>query len=322
MTFAMHHPATWLTGYIPDLPTPFDDNGDLDLVSFRQLCERQIMAGAKALVVGETAGEDSTLTAPEHSALVRVAVRASRGRAAIIAGAGSNSTSQAIALTMLAEADGADAVLSVVPYYNKPMQSGICAHFRAIAASTRLPIILHDVPSRTVRELSDDTLLRLAKSRQFIGLRDATGDITRPSRLRSAMRPEFRLLSGDDTTAPAFLVHGGDGCISMTSNVVPDLCQRLYETCKQGEMQAARSLAIKLSHLTASLLREPTPVPLKYAHSILGLMSPRVRLPLVELDDPAKSDVAMSLKAVCSGEELPAADATSTFPLQLSSRPH
>ena len=200
----MHHPTTWLTGYIPDLPTPFDDNGDIDLASFRQLCERQTAAGARALVVGETTGEDSTLTAPEHSALVRVAVRASRGRAAIIAGAGSNSTSQAIALTTLAETDGADAVLSVVPYYNKPMQSGIHAHFRAIADSTRLPIILHDVPSRTIRELSDDTLLRLAESGQFIGLRDATGDITRPLRLRSTMRAEFRLLSGDDTTAPAF----------------------------------------------------------------------------------------------------------------------
>ena len=159
----MNHPAPWLAGYIADLPTPFDDNDEIDAAAFRQLCERQIAAGAKALVVGETTGEDSTLSPPEHSALVRIAVRASRGRAAVIAGAGSNSTSQAIELSRRAEADGADAVLSVVPYYNKPTQAGIYAHFRTIADSTRLPIILHDVPSRTVRELADDTLVRLAE---------------------------------------------------------------------------------------------------------------------------------------------------------------
>lgn len=297
----MHHPAPWLAGYIPDLPTPFDGNGEIDSAAFRRLCERQIAAGASALVVGETAGEDSTLSPPEHSALVRIAVRVSRGRAAVIAGAGSNSTSQAMELTRRAEADGADAVLSVVPYYNKPTQAGIYAHFRAIADSTRMPIVLHDVPSRTIRELADDTLLRLAESDQFIGVRDATGDVARPLRLRSLVRPDFRLLSGDDRTAPAFLVHGGDGCISVTSNIVPDLCHQLYLNCKQGELQAARHSAFRMGQLTDALLREANPAALKYALSLLGLMSPRLRLPLVELTAPSKAEVARALEIVCDG---------------------
>ncbi|MES2602996.1 MAG: 4-hydroxy-tetrahydrodipicolinate synthase [Pseudomonadota bacterium] len=296
MTYAMNHSATWLAGYIPDLPTPFDSAGELDLAVFRRLCERQIAAGATALVVGELTGEDSTLSDAEHSALIRIAVRTSRGRAAVIAGAGSNSTSAAIELSRRAEADGADAVLSVVPYYNKPTQAGLYAHFCAIAEATRLPIILHDVPSRTVRELSDDTVAQLSQSARFVGLRDATGDISRPQRLRSLIRPEFRLLSGDDATAPAFLVHGGDGCISVTSNVIPDLCQHLYRCCKDDDLQTARALAIGIGRLTAVLLREPPSASIKYALSLFGLMSPHVRLPLLELTDFAKESVAEAIR--------------------------
>jgi len=151
-------PATWLAGYIPDLPTPFDERDGIDLTAFAKLCERQIEAEVSAIVVGETAGEASTLTPAEHDSIVRAAVKIARGRVRVVAGAGSNSTSQAIELTQRAEIAGADAVLSVVPYYNKPMQAGIHAHFQAIADSTALPIILHDIPSRTIRELSDDTL--------------------------------------------------------------------------------------------------------------------------------------------------------------------
>src|ERR1700736_2684059 len=191
----------WLAGYIPDLPTPFDETGALDLAAFAKLCERQIDAGVTAIVVGETAGEASTLTPVEQDKLIRAAVEDARRRVRVIAGAGSNSTNQAIELTRRAELAGADAVLSVVPYYNKPMQAGIYAHFRAIANSTALPIILHDIPARTIRELSDDTLAKLAQSRQFIGLRDGTGDLARPMRLRSMVPLEFRLLSGDDATA-------------------------------------------------------------------------------------------------------------------------
>src|SRR5580692_5761075 len=206
------HPPIWLAGYIPDLPTPFDEAGELDLAAFARLCERQIEAEVSAIVVGETAGEAATLTPAEHDGVIRRAVGIARGRVRIIAGAGSNSTSQAIELTRRAEAAGADAVLSVVPYYNKPMQAGIFAHFQAIAASTRLPIILHDNPSRTIRELADDTLVRLAQSAQFIGLRDGAGDVLRPMRLRASLPPGFRLMSGDDAAPLAYIANGGDGC--------------------------------------------------------------------------------------------------------------
>ncbi|EKS39943.1 4-hydroxy-tetrahydrodipicolinate synthase [Afipia clevelandensis] len=297
MTYAMIHPATWLMGYIPDLPTPFDSGGELDLAAFRGLCERQIATGATALVVGEVIGEDSTLSDAEHSALTRIAVRVSRGRAAVIAGAGSNSTSAAIELSRRAEADGADAVLSVVPYYNKPTQAGLYAHFGAIAEATRLPIILHDVPSRTVRELSDDTVAQLSRSARFVGLKDATGDLFRLQRLRALVRPGFRLLSGDDATAPAFLVHGGDGCISVTSNLLPDLCQELYRCCVEDDLKTARALAVRIGRLTSALTRESPSASAKYALSLSHKMTPHVRLPLVELSDAAQIVVEEALRA-------------------------
>jgi 4-hydroxy-tetrahydrodipicolinate synthase len=289
--------ATRLAGYIPDLPTPFDESDRLDLAAFAGLCERQIAADVSAIVVGETAGEASTLTAGEHETIIRTAVEIARGRVRVIAGAGSNSTSQAIELTRRAEAAGADAVLSVVPYYTKPMQAGICAHFRAIAEQTTLPIILHDIPSRTMRELSDDTLVRLAESKQFIGLRDATGDLTRPIRLRPRLPHAFRLLSGDDATALAFMANGGDGCISMVSNVAPKLCHAIYSSCRQGRLQSARHLQSRLAPLAASLARE-CPAALKYALCLLGFMSPNTRLPIVELEDSAKVEVACAIAAV------------------------
>jgi 4-hydroxy-tetrahydrodipicolinate synthase len=296
MTYPVH-PASWLAGYIPDLPTPFDAKGELDLAAFAKLCQRQIEAGVSAIVVGETTGEASTLTPVEHDSIVRTAVDLARGRVHIIAGAGSNSTSQAIELTRRAEAAGADAVLSVVPYYNKPMQAGIHAHFRAIADSTSLSIILHDVPSRTVRELADDTLARLAKSEQFIGLRDGTGEIPRPLRLRSLLPPRFRLLSGDDVTALAFIANGGDGCISTISNIAPDLCRAIFSNCRQGRLQSARYLQSRLAPLTAALTKE-SPAALKYALCLLGLMSPNTRLPIVELGDAAKAEVASAIVGI------------------------
>jgi 4-hydroxy-tetrahydrodipicolinate synthase len=291
------HPATWLAGYIPDLPTPFDENGEVDLTAFAKLCERQIEAGVPAIVAGETAGEASTLTPVEHDTIIRAAVEIARGRVRVIAGAGSNSTSQAIELTRRAEAAGADAVLSVVPYYNKPMQAGIHAHFQAIAGSTALPIILHDIPSRTIRELSDDTLVRLAESRQFIGLRDGTGDIVRPMRLRSLLPPGFRLLSGDDATALAFIANGGDGCISTISNVAPELCRVIFSSCRQGRLQSARYLQNRLAPLTALIAKE-SPAALKFALCLLGFMSPRTRLPIVELADSAKAEVASAIAQI------------------------
>jgi 4-hydroxy-tetrahydrodipicolinate synthase len=292
--------TSWLTGYIPDLPTPFDAAGEIDLIAFAKLCERQIRAGVSAIVAGETTGEASTLTPVEHDAIVRTAVEIAKGRVRVIAGAGSNSTSQAIELTRRAEAAGADAVLSVVPYYNKPMQAGIAAHFRAIADRTRLPIILHDIPARTIRELSDDTLAQLAQSRQFIALRDGTGDLARPVRLRSMVPLGFRLLSGDDATALAFLANGGDGCVSVISNVAPELCQVIFSSCRQGRLQSARYLQSRLSRLAALLARE-NPAALKYAMCLLGLMRPDTRLPIVELAETAKAEVANALAEM--GEE-------------------
>jgi 4-hydroxy-tetrahydrodipicolinate synthase len=304
---AVGSPAVWLAGSIADLPTPFDDDGGIDLAALAGLCERQIEAGVSAIVVGETAGEAATLTPAEHERIIRTAVETARGRIRIIAGAGSNSTCQAIELTRHAEAAGADAVLSVVPYYNKPMQAGIHAHFRAIADSTALPVILHDIPSRTVRELSDDTLLRLAESRQFIGLRDATGDLARPLRLRSLLPAGFRLLSGDDATALAFLSLGGDGCISAISNVAPGLCQAIFSSCRQGRLQSARYLQHRIAPLTVALTKE-SPAALKYALSLLGLMRATTRLPIVELAEPAKAEVARAIAEIgdedlaCPGE--------------------
>src|SRR6202166_1622471 len=294
------HPALWLSGYIPALPTPSDEADNLDLAAFARLCERQIEAGVSAIVVGETTGEASPLTPAEHDCIVRAPVGVARGRARVMAGAGRNQTSQAVEITRHAEAAGADAVLSVVPYYNKPMQSGILAHFQAVAASTTLPIIRHDIPSRTMRELADDTLARLAQSSQFIGLRDATCDITRPMALRSRLAPAFRLLSGDDATALAFIANGGDGSISLISNVAPDLCQAIFSNCRQGRLQTARYLQTRLAPLTAALAKE-RPAALKYALSLLGFMSPNTRLPIVELDEAAQAEVARAVRAIRGG---------------------
>jgi 4-hydroxy-tetrahydrodipicolinate synthase len=290
-------PATWLAGYIPDLPTPFDENDRIDLTAFGKLCERQIEAGVSAIVVAETAGEASTLTSAEHDTIIRAAVDIARGRVRVIAGAGSNSTSQAIELTRRAQAAGADAVLSVAPYYNKPMQSGIRAHFQAIAEHTSLPIILHDIPSRTIRELADDTLARLAESRQFIGLRDGTGDVARPMRLSALVPPGFRLLAGDDATALAVIASGGDGCISLVSNVAPDLCRAIFMSCRKGRLQSARYLQHRLAPLTTSLSGD-SPAALKYALCLLGFMAPNTRLPMVELGDAAKAAVASAITKI------------------------
>jgi 4-hydroxy-tetrahydrodipicolinate synthase len=293
-------PANWLAGYIPDLPTPFDDSDRIDLTAFATLCERQIEAGVSAIVVCETAGEVSTLTPAEQETIIRAAVNVARGRIRVIAGAGSNSTSQAIELTRRAEAAGANAVLSVAPYYNKPMQAGIHAHFQAIAEQTTLPIILHDIPSRTIRELADETLARLAESEQFIGLRDGTGDITRPMRVRPLVPSGFRLLSGDDATALAFIANGGDGCISVISNVAPELCRVIFSSCRQGRLQTARYLQNRLGPLTASLSKE-SPAALKYALCLLGFMRQNTRLPIVELAESAKAEVASAIAEI--GEE-------------------
>lgn len=288
-----------LAGYAPALPTPFASDNSIDTSAFAQLCERQIDMGATALVVCGTTGEAPTLRPAEHHVLVRVAVDVARGRVPVIAGAGCNATAHAIELTKDAEAGGADAILSVVPYYNKPTQAGLYAHFHAIAQSTGLPIILYDVPSRTICGLADDTVTRLAEVPNIIGLKDATGDIARPARLRARLGAAFRLLSGDDATALAFVAQGGDGCISVTSNVAPGLCRSMFLACRQGQLVRAHRLAVQVVQLTEALFLETNPVPIKYALSVLGLMSPKVRLPLVELTKQSCALISAILMKLC-----------------------
>jgi 4-hydroxy-tetrahydrodipicolinate synthase len=285
-------PVSQLSGYAPALPTPFDDEGGIDGAAFEHLCDLQVGKGATALVVCGTTGEAPTLSAGEHRELIHIAVGIARGRIPVIAGAGSNSTAHAVELTRDAEGAGADAVLSVVPYYNKPTQTGLYAHFREIAGSTGLPVFLYDVPSRTVCGLADETIARLAELPRIVGLKDATGDLTRPMRLRPLVGRDFRLLSGDDATALPFLAQGGNGCISVTFNLAPGLCRNMYVGYRQGQTATAQRLAAPIVRLTAALFRETNPVALKYALSVFGLMSPRARLPLVGLSDQVRTELA------------------------------
>jgi 4-hydroxy-tetrahydrodipicolinate synthase len=294
--------TTWLSGCVPDLPTPFNEAGEVDLTAFAGLCERQIKAGVSAIVVGETTGEFTTLTSAELDAVIRTAAGVARDRVRVIAGAGSNSTSEAVERARRAELAGADAILSVVPYYNKPMQAGIDAHFRAIANSTALPVVLHDIPARTIRELADDTLLGLSESPQFIGLMDSTGDLSRPARLRPMLPGRFRLLSGDDTTALAFLASGGDGCISIAANIAPLMCQGIFSSYRQGRMRFAQHLQQRLLPL-AVLVAKENPATVKHALSLFGLMRADTRLPLSGLSDQAKATLADAITEL--GEDNP-----------------
>jgi 4-hydroxy-tetrahydrodipicolinate synthase len=294
-------PSAWFTGFIPDLPTPFDSADAIDLKVFAALCERQVAAGAPALVVCETAGEAPTVSPAEQELVIRTAVDVARGRSRIIAGAMSNATGRAVELARRAEAAGADAVMAVVPAYNKPMQEGMLAHFRTTAGATGLPVILHDVPSRTLRPLADETLLRLVESRQFVGLRDASGDITRPMRLSRLLPAGFRLLSGDDVTAFGYIASGGDGAISEVANIAPDLCRTIFSQVRQGRLQSARYLHRRLIPLIACLSTE-SPAALKYALSVLGLTSPATRLPIVPLDAAAQRKVVRAFAAIADEE--------------------
>jgi 4-hydroxy-tetrahydrodipicolinate synthase len=277
-----------LSGYAPALPTPYTEDDRIDAEAYERLCHLQILNGAAALVVGGTTGEASTLRPDEHTELIRIASAVSLGRVPVIAGAGSNATAHAIELSRGAEANGADAILSVVPYYNKPTQEGLYAHYSEIAASTGLPIILYDVPSRTVRGLADETIARLAQVPGIIGLKDATGDVGRVTRLRALVGSEFRLLSGEDATALGFFAQGGDGCISVASNVAPGLCRNMYLAWRQGNVTRARRLMLPLAQLAAVLFRETNPAPVKYALSLCSVMLPKVRLPLVEISEETR----------------------------------
>jgi 4-hydroxy-tetrahydrodipicolinate synthase len=284
-----------LSGYAPSLPTPFDDLGGIDTGAFERLCAFQVSEGATALIVCSTTGEDWSLSLEEHRELVRVAVATARG-IPVIAGANSNATSGAIELAKAAEKAGADAIIATVPYYNKPTQDGILAHFRSLASCCELPIIVSDNPSRCVSRLADETIARLAVDPQFIGIEDASGDVSRPCRLKRLIGERFRLLCGDDSCALPYLISGGDGCISVTSNIAPDLCRGMFFAYKQGQIGRAQRLAQPIAELTAVLLRETNPAPLKYALELLDLASAHVRLPLVEASLATKTELEAILR--------------------------
>lgn len=292
------HRIRTLTGFMPALPTPFARDGGIDFAAFERFCDLQIDAGATALVVCGTTGEAPTLTHVEQRDLARAAVAVASGRVPVIVGAGSNATARAIELSRDAEAAGADALLSVVPYYNKPTQAGLHAHFRTIAESCGLPIILYDVPSRTGCGLADETVARLAEWPRIIGLKDATSDVNRPLHLRSMIGDDFRLFSGDDATAHTFLLNGGDGCISVTSNLMPSLCQALFSRIRGGKPAIMQPLLVPFAAMTAALFVETNPVPLKYALNLLGLMSAKVRLPLTELSREHRSALVEQVAAL------------------------
>ena len=280
-----------LSGFAPDLPTPFKAEGEVAKDAFELLCDLQINAGATALCVCGVTGEAPTLSRAEQLALIRIAVETARGRIPVIAATGSNSTAHATEFAVDAERAGADAVLSVVPYYNKPTQTGLYAHFTAVAESTGLPLFLHDVPSRSACGLADDTIARLADTPRIIGLVDGSGDAGRPARLRVRLGADFRLLCGDDAMAVGFLANGGNGCLSVASNIAPELCRDLYLALRRGEFAAAQRLAAGMTKLTAAMSIETNPGPLKYALSLLELASPHLRLPLVEPNEHSRAEI-------------------------------
>jgi 4-hydroxy-tetrahydrodipicolinate synthase len=285
-----------LRGSITALITPFA-NGALDEKAFSDLVEWQISEGTHGLVPVGTTGESPTVTHEEHHRLIELCVEVAAKRVPVVAGAGSNSTDESVSLARFAETAGADAVLSVVPYYNKPTQEGLFQHFSAVARATSLPIILYSVPGRTVTDLSIDTIARLRDAHDnVIGVKDATASMERASLQRAKLGADFILLSGEDMTALGFNAHGGQGCISVVSNVAPRLSASLQNACQQGNYAEALLLQDKLVHLHKSLFLENNPGGVKYAASRLGLCRNEFRLPLVpvSMDNQKAIDDAMA----------------------------
>jgi 4-hydroxy-tetrahydrodipicolinate synthase len=281
---------TSFRGSITALVTPFK-NGSVDEKSFRDLIEWQIGEGTSGFVPVGTTGESPTLTHDEHLQVVEWCIDQSKGRVPVIAGAGSNSTSEAIELARHAEEAGADAVLVVTPYYNKPTQEGLYQHFKAVNDAIGIPIIIYNIPARSVIDMSVDTMKRLFELKNIAGVKDATANVVRLSQQRAAMGPEFNQLSGEDATALGFMAHGGHGCISVTSNVAPRLCAEFQGACLRGDYSAALQLQDKLMPLHMNLFVETNPSPAKYALSVLGKCAETVRLPMVLLAENSKAVV-------------------------------
>lgn len=284
------------TGSIPALVTPMTPNGDIDYDAYKKLIDWHVQEGSDALVVVGTSGESPTVDVAEHTQLIRIAVEHAAGRIPIIAGVGANSTQEAIHLTLAAEKAGAQAGLSVVPYYNKPTQEGLYLHFKAIAESSNLPIILYNVPGRTVADMSNDTVLRLAQVPGIMGIRDATGDIGRLGLLIKNKPAHFQVYSGDDPTAAALIMLGGQANISVTANVAPKLMHNLCTAAAQGDLATVRELNGQLALLNKILFIEANPIPVKFAVATMGLSQLGYRLPLCPLAPANEALVIDALK--------------------------
>lgn len=283
-----------IRGSMPALITPFRD-GRVDEAAFERLIEWQIAEGSHGLVPCGTTGESPTLSHEEHMRVVELCVKTAAGRVPVVAGAGSNSTEEAIMFTRHAAEVGADAVLSVTPYYNKPVQEGIYQHFRAVHEAADIPIILYNIPGRSVMDIGVETMTRLFELPRVIGVKDATGDIARTSAQRRAMGPDFIQVSGEDATALAVMAHGGHGCISVTANVAPRLCADFQNACLRGDYAEALRLQDTLYPLHKALFAEASPAPTKAAAALLGLCSEEVRLPMVPVSEDTRQQVRSAL---------------------------
>ncbi|WP_250451824.1 4-hydroxy-tetrahydrodipicolinate synthase [Caballeronia sp. ATUFL_M2_KS44] len=273
-----------IRGSIPAIVTPMHEDGSLDLAAFRKLIDWHVEQGSNGLVVVGTSGESATLSVEEHVLMVQTAVEHTAKRIPIIAGAGANSTAEAIELSKHAKEVGADATLQVVPYYNKPTQEGMYRHFRAIAEAVDLPVILYNVPGRTVADMSNETILRLADVPGIIGVKEATGNIDRAAYLIKHAPANFAILSGDDPTAIALMLLGGHGNISVTANVAPKQMSELCRAAIAGDAVTARRIHLGLLELHKQLFCESNPIPAKWALQALGHMEGGIRLPLTPLD--------------------------------------
>ncbi|TYL92456.1 4-hydroxy-tetrahydrodipicolinate synthase [Bradyrhizobium rifense] len=285
-------------GCFTALVTPFAESGALDEERFRNLVEWQIAQGIHGLVPVGTTGESPTLSHKEHHQIVQWCVDQARGRVPIIAGAGSNSTSEAIDLARHAERVGADAVLIVTPYYNRPTQDGLFQHYKAINDAIGIPIIIYNIPGRCAVDMSLETMTRLSELKNIAGVKDATNDMGRVSQQRAAMGRNFIQFSGENITALGFMAHGGHGWISVTSNVAPRLCADFQNACLAGDYRTALELQDGLAPLHTSLFIESNPAPVKHALSLIGKCLPTVRLPLVPVGGDTKAEIVAAMAHV------------------------
>jgi 4-hydroxy-tetrahydrodipicolinate synthase len=281
-------------GSITALVTPIR-NGNLDEEAFRAFVDWQIGEGSHGLVPVGTTGESPTLTHDEHKRVVQICIETARGRVPVIAGAGSNNTREAIDLAKFAEKAGADALLVVTPYYNKPSQEGLYQHYKAINDAVGIPIFIYNIPPRSVIDMSVETMARLFELKNIVGVKDATGKIDRISLQRDAMGPDFIQLSGDDGTALAVMAHGGRGCISVTSNVAPKLLSEFQEACLAGDYATALTYQDRLMPLHKALFLEPNPAGPKYALSLLGKMVDDMRLPMVKVSALVQAEIRAAM---------------------------